>query len=49
MNIGIRQGSMANPPMDQLFAQTAEIGFEGVELEVAANVRGRRAGGRRQL
>jgi len=37
MKIGIRSGAMANPPMAELFAQVAEIGFEGVELEVAAD------------
>ena len=37
MKIGIRRGSMGNPEMDQLFAQVAEIGFDGVELEVAAD------------
>jgi len=37
MKIGIRTGSMGNPPMDQLFSQVAELGFDSVELEVAAD------------
>jgi L-ribulose-5-phosphate 3-epimerase len=34
MKIGIRNGSMGNPETPQLFSQVAEIGFDGVELDV---------------
>jgi len=36
MKIGIRHGSLGGPPMDEMFQMAAEIGFDGVELEVAA-------------
>ncbi|NLO08162.1 MAG: sugar phosphate isomerase/epimerase [candidate division WS1 bacterium] len=34
MKIGIRNGSMGFPAMKQLFEQAAEIGFDGVELDI---------------
>ncbi|MFO8082361.1 MAG: sugar phosphate isomerase/epimerase family protein [Armatimonadota bacterium] len=36
MKIGIRNGSMGFPGMEELFAQAAEIGFDGVELDIRA-------------
>jgi len=36
MKIGIRNGSMAFPGMTELFEQAAEIGFDGVELDIRA-------------
>lgn len=36
MKIGIRNGSMGFPEMADLFAQAAQIGFDGVELDVRA-------------
>ncbi|MGD9495670.1 MAG: sugar phosphate isomerase/epimerase family protein [Armatimonadota bacterium] len=37
MKIGIRNGSMGFPEMGELFAQAAQIGFDGVELDVRAD------------
>jgi len=37
MKIGIRHGSLGGPAMDEMFRMAAEIGFDGVELEVAAH------------
>lgn len=37
MKIGIRNGSMGFPGMEDLFAQAAEIGFDGVELDIRAD------------
>ncbi len=36
MKIGIRNGSMGFPEMDELFEQAAQIGFDGVELDIRA-------------
>ncbi|MGC9317610.1 MAG: sugar phosphate isomerase/epimerase family protein [Armatimonadota bacterium] len=36
MKIGIRNGSMGFPDMTELFPQVAEIGFDGVELDIRA-------------
>lgn len=36
MKIGIRNGSMAFPDMEELFEQAAQIGFDGVELDIRA-------------
>ncbi len=37
MKIGIRQGSLGNPETKDVFAMAAELGYDGVELEVAAD------------
>jgi len=37
MKIGIRNGSMGFPEMQELFEQAAEIGFDGVELDIRAD------------
>ncbi|MEA3403222.1 MAG: sugar phosphate isomerase/epimerase family protein [Armatimonadota bacterium] len=37
MKIGIRNGSMGFPGMADLFPQVAEIGFDGVELDIRAD------------
>ncbi|MFW6437794.1 MAG: sugar phosphate isomerase/epimerase family protein [Armatimonadota bacterium] len=37
MKIGIRNGSMGFPGMKDLFEQAAEIGFDGVELDIRAD------------
>ncbi len=37
MKIGIRNGSMGFPKMADLFRQAAEIGFDGVELDIRAD------------
>lgn len=37
MKIGIRNGSMGFPEMAELFAQAAQIGFDGVELDIRAD------------
>lgn len=37
MKIGIRNGSMGFPGMEDLFEQAAEIGFDGVELDIRAD------------
>ncbi|MCD6360922.1 MAG: sugar phosphate isomerase/epimerase [Armatimonadetes bacterium] len=37
MKIGIRHGSLGGPEMDEMFRMAAEIGFDGVELEVSAD------------
>jgi len=37
MKIGIRNGSMGFPEMSDLFAQAAQIGFDGVELDIRAD------------
>ncbi|MGI5816727.1 MAG: sugar phosphate isomerase/epimerase family protein [Armatimonadota bacterium] len=39
MKIGIRNGSMGFPEMEDLFAQAAEIGFDGIELDIRAEWR----------
>ncbi len=36
MKIGIRNGSMGFPEMAELFEQAAQIGFDGVELDIRA-------------
>ena len=36
MKIGIRNGSMGFPEMAGLFEQAAQIGFDGVELDIRA-------------
>ncbi len=37
MKIGIRQGSLGNPEMSDAFAMAAELGYDGLEFEVAAD------------
>ncbi len=37
MKIGVRNGSMGFPEMAELFQQAAQIGFEGVELDIRAD------------
>lgn len=39
MKIGIRNGSMGFPEMEDLFEQAAQIGFDGVELDIRAEWR----------
>jgi len=39
MKIGIRNGSMGFPEMEDLFEQAAQIGFDGVELDIRADWR----------
>ena len=37
MEIVIRQGSLGNPELADAFAMAAELGYEGLEFEIAAD------------